>query len=291
VLTKSLKLRLKELDETGKFVGISSVYGNRDLGGDVMVKGAFTKTLQENAGRFPLLYGHKVNVGVSYCEDTDEGLQVTGMLNLEKQVARDVYSDMKFYKSHGLDFGMSIGYMTVAGKTEDRNGSRYLKEVALFENTLTEMPMNQRARVSEVKAAVLAHKGDFVTDLDAIETFQKRYNMLNALDSSLSSILFDEKLASDEKLTRLADTVAQFSDAFLEFVPKYLALLESRYKDALATVETKDGRPAFGESVVNEFRSLLTAAEQVKGSEPMVNHSELAAGADRVLAALKSLAA
>lgn len=150
--TKHVRLQIKELADAGEFIGLAAVYNNRDFGGDVITPGAFTKTIQEKSGRFPLFYRHKVNVGVSVVEDSAEGLLTKGFLNLDKQDARDVHSDMKFYKSHGMDFGMSIGYLSIPDKTEFKGGSRVLREVMLFENTLDELPLNDRARVQSVKS-------------------------------------------------------------------------------------------------------------------------------------------
>jgi len=292
MLTKSLKLRLKELDESGKFIGLSSVYGNRDYGGDVMVKGAFTKTLKDSGGKFPLLYGHKINVGVSYCEDTDEGLQTTGFLNLEKQVGKDLLSDMRFYKEHGLEFGMSIGYLPVSGKVEQKADGRYLKEVQLFENTLTEMPMNTRARVQELKELVLSHKADFTTELEVIETYAKRYQMMSALETALYTITWASDLTVEQKMSQLDETLSQFVQAYLGHMPKFFALTESPYKDAVSAIETKEAREIFNGSRItaaeNSLRSLITSAEH-KDAEPIA-HSGVLAGVDRVLATIKSLA-
>jgi phage head maturation protease len=41
-------LEIKEVGEDGTFTGIASVYGVEDLGGDVIEKGAFKKTIEEN---------------------------------------------------------------------------------------------------------------------------------------------------------------------------------------------------------------------------------------------------
>ena len=149
--TKHVKFQVREIDDQGRVIGLSAVYNNPDYGRDVVLPGAFAKSLSELGKKYPLFYGHKINVGVSIVEDTREGLATEGFLNLDKQAARDVHSDMKFYKANGLDFGMSIGFLPVDGKVEKKNGLRYLKELMLFENTLTELPMNPKARVTEVK--------------------------------------------------------------------------------------------------------------------------------------------
>jgi len=149
--TKQVRFELKEVTDKGRIVGLSAVYNTRDYGGDVIMPGAFSKTLEENGGKFPLFYAHKVNIGVSSVEDRPEGLLTEGRVNLETLAGREIHSNVKFYKENGLDFGMSIGYLTIPDKTEYKAGTRYLKEVKLFENTLTELPLNAGARVRTVK--------------------------------------------------------------------------------------------------------------------------------------------
>ena len=46
----NVKLQVKSLDEAGKFSGLASVYGNVDLGGDVVEPGAFTKAIADRGG-------------------------------------------------------------------------------------------------------------------------------------------------------------------------------------------------------------------------------------------------
>lgn len=133
----------------GEFEGLASVFGNVDLGKDVIHAGAFRKTIAENSGRFHLLYRHETPVGVAYVEETPRGLATRGILNLDKEVARDIYSDLKFYKEHSLPMGMSIGYRPE--KVEDEGDIRNLREVKLLEVTLTPFPMNTQALVSAVK--------------------------------------------------------------------------------------------------------------------------------------------
>ena len=41
----SFNLKIKSVDEAGKFTGIGAVFGNVDLGGDRIMPGAFTRTL------------------------------------------------------------------------------------------------------------------------------------------------------------------------------------------------------------------------------------------------------
>ena len=39
---------VKESSPNGEFTGLASTFGNVDLGGDIVMRGAFTKTLREH---------------------------------------------------------------------------------------------------------------------------------------------------------------------------------------------------------------------------------------------------
>jgi phage head maturation protease len=47
MLKKSFPLEVKELDDAGTFVGFASVYGNVDSYGDIVMPGAFDRTMRE----------------------------------------------------------------------------------------------------------------------------------------------------------------------------------------------------------------------------------------------------
>lgn len=146
--TKSFPFELKSLDaETGVFEGYAAVYGNLDSQGDIIERGAFTKTIAERP-RVPILVGHNpdVVVGVGELSDSEQGLRVKGRLTLEVQRAREAHALMK---DGALD-GLSIGYRAV--KTSMQRGARMLKEVAVGEFSLTPFPANALARVTGVKA-------------------------------------------------------------------------------------------------------------------------------------------
>jgi HK97 family phage prohead protease len=151
--TKHIEFETKDITDDGQFTGFAAVYGNVDLGGDVIERGAFRKTLAERQLRAPVFHEHKYAVGSATLEDTEFGLKTIGKFNLDKQSAREAYSDLKFYKAEGIRMGMSIGYMPVGERPSFRDdGARVLKELKIFEVTLTLTPMNERAGVTEVKA-------------------------------------------------------------------------------------------------------------------------------------------
>jgi phage head maturation protease len=51
-------IEFKEVSEDGQFDGHAAVFGNVDLQGDKIKRGAFTRTLAETGGKWPVLMGH-----------------------------------------------------------------------------------------------------------------------------------------------------------------------------------------------------------------------------------------
>jgi uncharacterized protein len=152
--TLSFELKSISVDEPGTFTGDLSTYGNQDLVGDIVQRGAFTKTLQENGGTVPLFLNHDPNlqVGVLKLTDTPTSLAAKGKLNLDLPLARDAYSNLLFNAKHGVKTALSIGFRSVKDKVE--GGVRHLLEIALKEGSLTLHPANERALVNAVKSEV-----------------------------------------------------------------------------------------------------------------------------------------
>lgn len=157
---QNFKFYIKSVGDEGSFTGLGAVYGNVDQGGDVILPGAFKKTLKERDGEVPLLWQHdtKEPIGLATLTDTKEGLRVEGELVMESPVAQKAYALLK----KGVLKGLSIGYDTISDKVE--GGVRYLKELKLWEMSLVTFPMNELALVSDVKSA-----SDFLELLKAVE--------------------------------------------------------------------------------------------------------------------------
>lgn len=148
-MNKTFKLEIKDFGEQGTFTGLASVYGNKDLGGDVVEAGAFSKTLADKNGEVPILWQHdtKEPIGLGKLIDSSEGLQITGDLAIDSSpTALKAYGLMK----KGILKGLSIGYDTI--RQDVKNNIRYLKELKLFEVSIVTFPMNEFAIVNNIKA-------------------------------------------------------------------------------------------------------------------------------------------
>ena len=138
----------------GMFSGYASIFGNKDLGNDVVVKGAFQKSIRaKGARKIKMLFQHdtKEPIGVyTKVREDAQGLYVEGKLAMQTQKGREVYELMKM----GAIDGLSVGYRVDAKgySYDDRGKKRYLKQVDLMEISAVTFPMNPRARVNAVKA-------------------------------------------------------------------------------------------------------------------------------------------
>lgn len=145
-------VKLTDADQ-GVVTGYGAIFGNKDLGGDIIVPGAFLKSINDiRASGFalPMYFQHDRTQVAGIWNDVVEdqnGLMVTGRLNLDKQLGRDLLSDFKF----GSVTGLSIGYQTMRDQWDDTAMARMLLECKLYEVSAVTTPMNPLARITGVK--------------------------------------------------------------------------------------------------------------------------------------------
>lgn len=281
---KNIPFELKELSDDGDFVGLASTYGNIDGGNDVVEPGAFDKTIAERGGKVRLMDNHRVRIGVATVKSVREGLEAVGKINTDKQSGKEALSDLKFYRDNGQPLGMSIGYETIdsdpPSKTKD--GARHLKQVRLWEVTITEFPMNEQAVVTSVKSfrdlitSIKARrkesKDDFTSELESIQLYASVYQMMSALSSSLSSIRYDTEIT--DKVAASKESIQAFQAAYLEILPDYLDLMSDSmgwmsrpgFEEKAGRVLSQANRDLIGRCV-KDLQSLLDSTNDESSSE------------------------
>lgn len=144
-------LDLKKITGEGEFEGYASKFGDVDNGNDVVVRGAFTKSLNlKGAKTVKMLWQHDPSqpIGVwNEIKEDDIGLYVKGRLLTSVQRAKEAYDLMK----EGVLDGLSIGYKTIKANRDNKSGIRQLMEVSLLEISLVTFPMLSSATVTSVK--------------------------------------------------------------------------------------------------------------------------------------------
>ncbi|NNA29891.1 HK97 family phage prohead protease [Pseudomonas lundensis] len=150
-----LPLTIKSVSDSGEFEGYGSVFGVEDSYSDVVVRGAFTATLEKWKGksRLPaMLWQHNMSepIGI-YTEmrEDDIGLYVKGRLLIDADpLAKRAHAHMKA----GSLSGMSIGYMLDDYEYDKEKGVWILKAIDLWEVSLVTFPANDDARITDVKS-------------------------------------------------------------------------------------------------------------------------------------------
>jgi HK97 family phage prohead protease len=147
------KLHIKSYGDDGKFSGYASVFNYKDHQGDVVLKGAFEKSLQtcRHENQWPkMLWQHDSASPIGFWTDIYEdhyGLFVKGQLLLDVQKGREAYSLLK----KGVIDGLSIGFRLE--KASRGTQGRLIHQVDLQEISLVTFAANEQAKVREVKHA------------------------------------------------------------------------------------------------------------------------------------------
>lgn len=146
-----LQLKDGHEDEEGHFEGFAAIFNKVDRGHDVILPGAFDKTLHRRKPRkIKMLHQHDPRniIGV-WDEFTIEkkGLFAKGHLLLEIPAAKQTHLLMK---AGALD-SLSIGFMTIDDSFDRDNHARILKEVDLLEVSTVAIPMQEDAIITVVK--------------------------------------------------------------------------------------------------------------------------------------------
>jgi HK97 family phage prohead protease len=148
-------LMVGETEEGAIFEGYGNVFDIRDLGGDIVKKGAFKQTLMHKGGKVFLQADHKYEItdflGVAYMEEDDKGLKTKMIVNTKTRLGQETADNIKFCLEHGLPIGLSIGYDVVQDFFDSQTKSRIITEVKLYELSVTLFPMNQASLIESAK--------------------------------------------------------------------------------------------------------------------------------------------
>ncbi len=150
-----IPLTLKSVSDTGEFDGYGSVFGIKDSYADIVMPGAFQKSLAawQEKGRLPaLLWQHNMAEPIGlYTEMREDatGLYVKGRLLIEDDpLAKRAHAHMKA----GSLSGLSIGYLLNDYEYDKDKSAFLLKEIDLWEVSLVTFPANDEARIADVKS-------------------------------------------------------------------------------------------------------------------------------------------
>lgn len=145
-----LKLEEPSADGRRRIEGYAAVFGNRDAYGDIIVPGAFERTLREKPD-VKVLYQHSTDQPIGKQESAYEdefGLAVVGALTNTDLVTGTVVPLLQ----DEVITGLSIGYEIVTEEYNAELETWFLKDIDLWEWSPVTFPANELATVTEVKS-------------------------------------------------------------------------------------------------------------------------------------------
>ena len=158
-----LEVRLAPSDAAlGVVTGYASTFGPpADAYGDIIAPNAFAKSLAAHkaAGTVPaMLWSHSADDPIGVWNEVREdarGLLVRGEVNQDTQRGREALALAK----QGASTGLSIGFrIPLGGRSFNSDGTATVKEVELWEVSLTPLPANRNARLTRIKSLASARE-------------------------------------------------------------------------------------------------------------------------------------
>lgn len=208
---RSFAFELKATGDDGTIEGYGSVFGVKDNYDDVIAPGAYKSSLaaHKSAGTMPaMLWQHdsSVPIGVwTEMVEDEKGLRIKGRLALDTVKGKEAHALMKM----GALNGLSIGFVSKQWTYDRQTEVRTLTEVDLWEVSLVTFPANEKARVTNVKAA----------DVAGIKTIRQAEQALRdagfTADAAKALIAEVKRIALDERDAHGAAAAMKAADRLL----------------------------------------------------------------------------
>jgi HK97 family phage prohead protease len=221
----TLRGSVKASSDGRTIAGYASAFNNVDDGGDIMLPGAFSKTLADRGPESPqprirMLYQHdpKMLIGKpSMLREDDKGLYFECTLP-ETTLANDV---LALYKANILG-EHSIGYDPIEASYDRATNTRSLKEVKLWEYSPVTWGMNSQTPLVAVKSA--GARDQIAARLASVETFLTGYQFQ---DERVRDSIEHERKALGSAVKSSAATILQVSDQLAAILTKATAAPET----------------------------------------------------------------
>ncbi len=137
-----------DIDEKNNLVkGYGSYFDNKDSDQDIIRKGAYNKTIQENGNRVKYLYQHDMMQPIGKMNELfedEKGLVFVAEVP-KTQLGTDVIELMKA----GVITENSVGIMPIV--KENKGDYREIREVKLYEISAVTLAANDQAKILDVK--------------------------------------------------------------------------------------------------------------------------------------------
>lgn len=154
-LTKTIsnaEISVKDIDtKQGIVSGYLSAFGNKDSDGDIIEKGAFTKTLNENRERMQHLFNHDTNSLIGKFMELVQDDK--GLYFVSKMSKTDVGQRALAWYEEGILREHSIGFNVMRYDIDKQANATRLTELKLYEGSAVTWGANEMTPVTGIKSS------------------------------------------------------------------------------------------------------------------------------------------
>lgn len=291
----------------GMIEAIVSVTNVKDNVNDIILPGAFTKSLQKRTPKGvwhhswtdPIAKTHEIKElmpGDPLLPDTlpdgkpwpkDAGaLYVKMEFNLNTERGKTAYEDVKFF---GDSQEWSIGYKVPEKKAVRRRGIREIQELELYEYSPVLFGAMPSARTATVKDAQLAYKSliqeeatmsDVIELKSALSAFAEQFHDLVSRFADFVGEDAEEKSDARDDVMSIVEDLDLDAEDFEEFYDAVdaedLAYAQEKAAEIMDSLEGKSGIRTVSllEAVGMELKALETKPPRPKGQKPSWDDDE-----------------
>src|SRR5690554_6730312 len=145
---KAVEFKADDVDADSRIISGYASTWDLDQGGDMIVRGAFAKSLETHGKKVRVLWQHNSQMPIGRPElmqEDEKGLFVRSYIAKTRQG-----DEALELAREGIIDSMSIGYMVNESEYRD-DGVRVISELKLMEYSLVTWPMNEAAVITGVK--------------------------------------------------------------------------------------------------------------------------------------------
>ncbi len=297
----SIQLALHDVGEAGSFEGMASVQGsiaNGPKGPVTFKKGAFTETLRDRGGVYPLLWQHEDSkpIGKVTLVETSEGLKAYGQITQNTQ-GKEITELLR----DNVPLGLSIGFNPEQHSYEKHSSGtliRHVSKARLKEMSIVTFPADPNATIRVVhnesgeeqeittnQERVRHSAIGPIVSMNVEDETEKTFvgDIVDAIIDDGSLEIHKGRVFSEKNLTRMRVTAETLLDLIAMADPGFSPSLLPKYKteDSVAFVADAPGEDQLADAAIKP-EDIVEAPSQISIDAADVNRrvQELIGGLD-----------
>lgn len=205
MIYKQTSIGIDDIDEANGIVsGYGSIFGNIDSDNDIILQGAYAKTLMENGSRVRYCNQHRIDQPLG--KFTELGEDSTGLKFVAEVPKTRLGEDVLLLMKNGVITENSVGIMPIV-KNYRQDGVRELKEVKLYEISCVTLAANPMALITDAKGAI--NQELLAKRFDVLAKMIKKENVSDDLGYAIEAELMKLKSLFIDITTQPAEIVTE----------------------------------------------------------------------------------